>query len=139
MSNRSIIIIAALLILLIPFPTLIVPNWRVQVVDFNGNVCPNRNVRETWSHYSIYINDGNFQWEDRQTNSEGYVEFPERKVWAPLIWRAIGSVIANILILAHGSAGPHATINTTGLKDKAWIDYRSDGLVDKMVVEKCVY
>lgn len=137
-SPRSIILTVALLILFIPFPTLIVPNWKVQAIDVDGNVCPDQEVTETWAHYSIYIGLGNFQSEARRTNNEGYVEFPERKVWAPLIWRAIGS-IANILTLAHGSAGPDASIYTIGLKDKAWIDYQSSGLVDKMVVHKCVY
>jgi hypothetical protein len=139
MSDRTINIIAALVILFIPFPSLIVPNWRFRVVDVNGNICANRRVTESWAHYSIYIDDGNSQTENRQTNGEGYVEFPARKVWAPLIWRVIGSVIAHVLIFAHGSAGPNASIWATGLKDKAWIDYESEGLVDKMVVHQCVY
>jgi hypothetical protein len=139
MSDRTMIIIAALVILFIPFPSLIVPNWEFRVVDVNGNICANRRVTESWAHYSIYIGGGNSQTEDRLTNSEGYVKFPARKVWAPLIWRFVGSVIAHVLMIAHGSAGPDASIWATGLKDKAWIDYEHDGLVDKMVVDQCVY
>lgn len=139
MSARLIIIVIVLAVLFIPFPTVIVPKWKVQVADINGNICENREVAETWAHYSIYIGGGNFQTENRRTNNEGYVEFPERNVWAPIIWRAIGSIIANILTLAHGGAGPDASIWTTGLKEKAWIDYQSSGLVNKMVVDKCVY
>ena len=137
-SVRSLIVIAVL-VLFIPFPTFIVPDWKVQVIDENGNVCQNREVTETWAHYSIYIGSGNFQSERRRTNSNGYVEFPERKVWAPLIWRGVGSVIAHVLIIAHGSAGPDASIYATGLKDKAWIDYETDGLVDKILVDRCIY
>jgi hypothetical protein len=66
------------------------------------------------------------------------VEFPERTIWAPLIWRGIGSMIANVLTLAHGGAGPHASVYTTGLKDVAWISYKTDKpLPDKMVLHQC--
>ncbi len=139
MSDRSLIIIAVVVILFIPFPTLIVPSWQLRLTDVNGNICPNKEVTESWAHYSIYIGGGNHQTEVRRTNDEGSVEFPARKVWAPLIWRVIGTVVAHVLIIAHGSAGPTAKVWSTGLKDTVWIDYKSDGLVDNMVVEQCVY
>ena len=124
--------------MIIPFPTTIVPNWRLRVIDVEGRFCSNKEVSEDWAHYSIYIGLGNHQSEYRSTNEDGFVEFPERTVWAPLIWRIVGSMIANVLTLAHGSAGAHASVYTSGLKDVAWISYKPDKpLPDKMVVHQC--
>jgi hypothetical protein len=138
MSYRSIIIIVLAILLFTPFPTVIVPKWGLRVFDVNRNVCANKEVTQTWAHYSIYI-VGDFQSEHRRTNGEGYVEFPERKIWAPIILRVVSAVIANIMTVAHGSTGPDASVYTHGLKDKAWIDYETSGLVDNMVAEKCFY
>ena len=140
MSPRKILLVVFILVLLFPFPTTIVPTWKLKVVEENGNICPNKEVTETWAHYSIYIGSGNSQSENRFTDREGYVEFPKRTVWSPLIWRIIGAVIANALTIAHGSAGPHSSIYSSGIKDVAWISYESDKpLVDKIVVHSCAY
>ena len=80
--SRRYIIILIVIVMIFPFPTTIVPAWKLKVVDGRENICPNKEVTQTWAHYSIYIGSGNFQSEDRLTNEEGYVEFPERTVWA---------------------------------------------------------
>ena len=129
-----------IVVMIFPFPTTVVPTWGLKVIEDSGNTCPNKEVTQTWAHYSVYIGSGNFQSEVRLTNEEGYVEFPERTVWAPLIWRIIGSMIANVLTIAHGSAGAHASVYSSGLKDVAWISYKPDKpLADKISVHSCVY
>ena len=140
MSRRSIIIIAIIIIMIVPFPTTIVPSWRLQVVEDSGKFCPNKEVTETWAHYSIYIGSGGFSSQTLLTDNEGYVDFPGRTVWAPLVWRIVGAVIANALSLAHGSVGPHASVYTTGLKDVAWISFKpNEPLPEKMIVSQCSY
>lgn len=135
---RRYIIFLVIVLMIFPFPTTIVPAWKLQVVEENGNICPNKRVTQNWAHYSIYIGGGNFQIEDRLTDEEGYVEFPERTVWAPLIWRIIGAIIANALVIAHGSAGAQSSVWSSGLKDVAWISYKPyERLPDKIVVHSC--
>lgn len=126
--------------MLIPFPTTIVPTWKLKVVDEQNNICPNKEVTQTWAHYSIYIGSGNSQSEDRLTDEEGNIEFPTRTVWSPLIWRIIGAVIANALTIAHGSAGADSSVYSSGIKDVAWISYKPEKpLSDKIVVHSCIY
>ena len=138
--SRRYIIISVIIAMLIPFPTTIVPTWKLKVVDEQGNICPNKEATQTWAHYSIYIGSGNFQSEDRLTDEEGNVEFPTRTVWAPLFWRIIGTVIANALTIAHGSAGADSSVHSSGIKDVAWISYKPEKpMADKIVVHSCVY
>jgi hypothetical protein len=137
--SRRYIIILIIAVMILPFPITIVPAWKLKVIDENGNVCPNKEVTQTWAHYSIYIGSGNFQSEDRITNEEGFVEFPKRTVWAPLIWRIIGTIVAKALTMAHGSEGADSSVYSRGIKDVAWISYKPDTpLADKIVVRSCV-
>ncbi len=140
MSRRLTITLLIIVAMIVPFPTTVVPIWRLKVVDVNGNFCPNKEVDESWKHYSIELGGGGGGNDTRLTDDEGYVEFPERTIWAPLIWRIIGAIIANALLIAHGGAGVHANVYSSGLKDVAWISYKPDKpLPDKIVVHSCVY
>lgn len=134
-KNLLIVIIA---VLIIPFPTTIVPAWKLKVIDDKGKICPKKEVTQTWAHYSVCVGLGCFQSEDKITNAEGNVEFPKRTIWAPLIWRILGSLIANALTIAHGSAGVASSVHTRGLKDVAWLSYKpNEQLPKKMIVESC--
>lgn len=138
--NRRYLLLFLIIALLIPFPTTIVPTWKLQVVDELGSICPNKEVTQTWAHYSIFIGTGNSQSEDRTTDENGSVEFPSRTVWAPLGWRIVGGMITNVLTLAHGSEGPDSSVHSSGMKDVAWISYNPEKpMTDKIVVHSCVY
>jgi len=83
--------------------------------------------------------DGWLGSEDRFTDMNGYVEFPERTVRASLLRRVVVPVIAHILVIAHGSVGADGSVSATGIKDVAWLSYKpGKPLPDRMRVEKCI-
>ena len=99
------------LILLVPFPTTVVPEWRLRVIDQNGQPFVGEEVREYWQHYSLE-SDGHR--EERRTDENGYVVFPERRIWSPLLWRIVSTSLAAVLTLAHGSMGVSAWVMVVG-------------------------
>jgi hypothetical protein len=73
----------------IPFPSLTVPEWRVQFVDRKGRPFTGLKVGQTWQNYSTEIRDHK---ESRRTDAQGCVSFPRRTNWAPLAVRILGPV-----------------------------------------------
>jgi hypothetical protein len=114
-SKRTIIIVALLLcavILLIPFPTTVVPEWKITVVDTTGKPFANWEVRQYWQHYSLE-REGHRK--DKLTDGNGYVVFPERRIWSPLLWRIVSTSLAALeALVAHGSIGIDAWIMVYG-------------------------
>jgi hypothetical protein len=130
--------ILAAVVLVYPFESTIVPAWRLQVVDVNGNICQNMRVTQSWGHYSLYL-EGWLGIDDRFTDVSGYVEFPERTTRANLPRRAVVPVIAHILVIAHGSVGASGAVWASGIKDVAWLSYRAGKpLPNEMRVESCI-
>lgn len=138
-KRRTIIAILGLLLILAlyPYESTVVPQWRVEIRDVDGNLCPNMKVLQSWAHYSLFIGgDSNLEYVN--SNSDGVLELPERTVRASLLRRTIVPIFAHILTLAHGSVGPSGSIHATGIKDVAWLSYKSgEPLPDEMRVEKC--
>lgn len=125
-------------LLFYPFESTVVPAWELQVVDVSGNVCPNMRVTQSWGHYSLYL-DGADESEDRFTDMNGHVEFPERTIRAIGLRRVVVPVIAHILVIAHGSVGTSGAVWASGIKEVAWLSYRAGKpLPDKMRVERCI-
>ena len=125
-------------LLLYHFECTVVPAWKLRVVDGNENVCRNMRVTQSWGHYSLYL-DGGDDSEDRFTDMNGYVEFPERTIRASGIRRIVVPVIAHILLIAHGSVGASGAVWASGIKDVAWLSYKTGKpLPDKMRVERCI-
>jgi hypothetical protein len=52
-----------------------------------------------WQHYSL---EGGGHEEERRTDGNGYVVFPERKIWAPLSWRVVSTSLSVVSIFVHG-------------------------------------
>lgn len=121
-----------------PYESTVIPAWRVKVIDTNGVACENMPVTETWGHYSLFLT-GDFQFADDVTDREGFVEFPERRVWAIGIRRLVMPFVTETLTIAHGSTGVSGTVSTAGLKDVAWLSYKVNlPLPDTARVEKCI-
>lgn len=121
-----------------PFESTVVPAWRVKVVEVNGAACQNMPVTEMWGHYSLF-RDGDFRSAHQLTDSEGIVEFPERRIRAIGLRRIIMPIVTEVLTLAHGSTGVHGAVSVSGLKDVGWLSYHSDKpLPDTAKVEKCI-
>ena len=138
MSRRAFIKVMIAAVLLVPFPTVVVPPWKVRVVDTAGRPCPDREVRNSWMHETLnpVFDSG----EMRNTDAAGYVEFPRRWIWSPLIWRIVAPVLSAVLTFMHGGGGRSATIDTDKMADKnrAWITWRpGQTLQQEVVVETC--
>lgn len=139
--NKKILIIALCILIgvaIYPFESMVVPVWRVKVIDVKGRVCENMPVSETWAHYSLFLS-GDFRSADDITNSDGFVEFPERRVRAIGIRRLVMPFVTKMLTIVHGSTGADGSISTSGLKDVAWLSYKGElPLPDTARVEKCI-
>lgn len=128
----------SIIAILIPIETTVVPTWKLQVVDINGAACTNMRVTQSWGHYRLYL-DGNYSSEDRFTDMNGYVEFPERTTRASLSRRIIMPIVTRIATIMHGGWRVSGAVWASGIKDVAWLSYHPGmSLPDKMRVEKCL-
>ena len=94
---------AIAVILLYPFETTVVPEWKTRIVDEAGTPMRMTGVREVWRHYTI---ESAGHEEDSITDNDGYVTFPKRTVRGSLLVR-IGKRLLNVFN-AHATVGPHA-------------------------------
>ena len=94
------------LILFVPYKSTVVPEWKIRVIDENGQPVVSARVAQSWHHYSYDIYGGGDQYADEN----GYVAFPERTFRANLLYRILRSSLAVLLTLAHGSTGIEATV-----------------------------
>jgi hypothetical protein len=121
----------------IPFRTVVVPRWRVQVVDFTDSPCVRQTVDESWAHYSLSDEShGDYQ----KTDSHGFVEFPERTISKNLVQRIVYPIIAYALILAHGSAGIDAYVHASEPVNAGVFGLKYDWMrpmPDKLIIKRC--
>lgn len=87
------------------------PEWRLRVIDQNGQPFAGEEVREIWQHYSLE-SDGHR--DDRLTDENGYVVFPARRIWSPLLWRIVSTSLATVWTIAHGSMGVDVWVMVIG-------------------------
>ncbi|MDQ3664999.1 MAG: hypothetical protein M3410_00135 [Acidobacteriota bacterium] len=133
-----VIICFVMLAMLAPIETTVIPPWRIQVVDVNGTSCPNMRVTESWGHYRLYL-DGNESSDDRFTDANGYVQFPERKIRASVSRRIMMPIVTRITTIMHGGWRVSGAVWASGIKEVAWLSYHgANSLPDKMRVEKCI-
>jgi hypothetical protein len=140
MRPRTIILIGLVIVLVaswIPFPSVVVPRWRVQVVDTNEIPCVKQTVSQSWAHYSL---SDDFNSDYQKTNAEGFVEFPERTITKNLLQRIVYPIVAYALLLAHGSAGIDAYVGASdpvnagvfGLKYES-----TEPLPSRLIIKRC--
>ena len=132
------VICLVMLVMLAPIETSVVPQWSLQVVDVNGTACGNMPVTQSWGHYRLYV-DGNDSSDNRFSDVNGFVHFPERRIRASLARRLIMPIVTRITTIMHGGWDVDGAVWATGIKDVAWLSYKSGkSLPDKMRVEKCI-
>lgn len=140
MSRRSIIgiVLAALFILAwVPFPTIVVPRWKVQVVDINEAPCVNQTVNQSWAHYSL---SDDYNSDYLKSDQNGYVEFPARTISKNLVQRIVYPIIAYALLIAHGSAGIHAYVGASEPVNAGVFGLKYDWtkpLPEKLIIKRC--
>jgi hypothetical protein len=100
-KNKLRLIVLIIVLSFIPFNTEMVPEWKLQVLDNNGEILPGVQVEESWDNYSFFFEG--FEW--RRADQNGYVVFPARHVWAGLLGRILLPAFAKFGELSHGSSG----------------------------------
>jgi len=102
-------------IALYPWKTIVVPEWRVRIVDQSGVPLAHTGVREIWQHYDI---ESKGHEQDLVTDNEGYVTFPERTVRGPLAVRIVRKIINTFG--PHRGAGPDAFVVVLAAEYDTW-------------------
>lgn len=129
--------VLALLALCIPVrDVVVVPRWRVQIVTADFRPLSDEQVAQAWLEYSMEFWRLGEHVDHRSTDSEGFVEFPERRIRVS----ALEIALSNLRDLI-ASVNPHASYGTFAyiycehkLGCRAFYD-GSGEVLDKIVVE----
>lgn len=104
-------------LLLIPFPTLLSPDFTVRFVDAEGRPIAGMEVRQSCTHYTYeLVNDSCVEeWDHpRRTDGNGEIRFREKYVWFGAASRVVRTIFSYMLLIAHGSVGRQVTLFTSG-------------------------
>ena len=108
------------------------------MVDVNGVACSQMRVTQSWGHYRLYV-DGNYSSDDRSTDTNGYVQFPQRTIRAGLLRRVLMPMVTRVATIMHGGSNVDGAVWASGIKDVAWLSYRpGTSLPKEMRVDKCL-
>jgi hypothetical protein len=106
----AVVVVCALIsLLIVPFETTVVPEWKLRIVDPSGWPVPGISVAEQWRHYSIEFSGHR---EIRTSDEEGYVLFPRRTIRASAVRRIVGPAL--LLLNIHGESGPKGSALVLG-------------------------
>ncbi len=97
----------------VPYSTVTVPEWRIEVENQQRISLSKRSVTQTWVHLT-YESTSDFHEDKKLTDDSGAVVFPERKTSASSINRVWGAIKERIDILPHTSYGPHSYVFVDG-------------------------
>ena len=118
MSKKQKIVTAitiGILVSFIPFPTVIVPEWKLKVVTENGLPYKNQLVRQFCYNHTLGVSPCSYANDSMQlTDENGYVSFPERKFYMSLSGRIVRSIANTLMLLAHGSVGTEVYLDSPG-------------------------
>lgn len=113
MRKNRIIIISLFLTIggsLVPYKTVSIPEWKIQLVDPSGRAVESIEVVQEWEHYNLVGEES----ETLISDQSGIVIFPARTYYAPLLFRILFrslDVINSIAMLPHGSGiGARSTV-----------------------------
>ncbi|MBX3289821.1 MAG: hypothetical protein KF855_10815 [Acidobacteria bacterium] len=110
-SIRNLSIIIFLVVLVLPFfPVVVVPEWKVQLVDSEGHPAPNVKVDQIWKEYSLeFWRSGENVEHDFLSDADGFITFPERSIRVSVFQLAVSKLRSLALsINPHASFGSHA-------------------------------
>src|ERR1041385_1453274 len=117
-----VIVVLALLAGLYPYNTIVVPAWKLRIVDEKGKPYANMPATQAWKDYSLEIEPGQ-NLDIRPTNPDGYVEFPKREIRANVLKRIFLMCLSAVMSLAHGSVGVKAYIHASGPHGYSEVSY----------------
>ena len=140
LARKRGVLIAAVVIaaaLLVPFPSSVVPAWRLRVVDPDGAPVPAIKVRQHWQNYSFEFQGHEF---DTKSDADGWVAFPTRAVYASALPRLFVPVFNRVLGGVHASFGPTSMVQAWNNEYEGWVNYKGQGDVpDTLVLGKRVW
>jgi hypothetical protein len=122
-----------LLLQFISYESITVPEWKIQVVDTQGNPLIGVNVYQTWKHYSFEPSN-DFNRDIRVTDQNGYVSFPQHIVRVSLLRRIIEFIGEKLNINPHASFGPHGHVSLS----EGGITYAADYIVGKALPSEII-
>jgi hypothetical protein len=96
------IFLTILVISFIPFPTELIPEMKLQIVDVKNQPLPNVNTEQNWKNYTFFGVEGA---EERCSDAGGTVVYPRRVLWASAFSRIAFPVLAQLGTIIHGSTG----------------------------------
>ncbi len=102
-------LVIVLVVVLYPFESIVVPEWKIKIVNERGEPIKGKFARESWAHYSLELNPSE-RGADRWSDDKGFVIFPKGTIRASLVRRAIFPILTSIYSLAHGSTGIRADV-----------------------------
>jgi hypothetical protein len=131
MNGKSLIIASTILIFLCGQTSLsaqkkhlrkyvVVPAWKVQVVNQDDKPMPGVLVRQVWQDYDVE-EEGHEQ--DKRSDENGYVSFPERVIHTTPEARAMGRAKNTRKLGVHASFGPSAFVMAFNDELEGWVDY----------------
>ena len=130
-----ILILFLLVIVLTPYKTVSVPEWKLRVIRPDGQPVPEIEVIQDWSDYEILGEKRDI----RVSDTEGFVTFSEKTFWSPLAFRTVLYFLDSIKAVAmpHGTGkGSSATVWTKKV-DSLWLFYKQgDELKDTLQLKK---
>jgi hypothetical protein len=118
--NRKLLVvllaIPALVIILVPWNTTVVPAVRVQVFDETGNRAAGVRVEQEWGYTAL---ESYSQRAVSVTDSNGYVSFPKRSLRISLARKTIGFVANMFPAICAIGFGPSGSISAYGADSRA--------------------
>jgi hypothetical protein len=99
----------------------IVPVWRIQLLDSAGNPVKKAVVRQIWQDYDV---EDQSHEEDLETDDHGYVRFPERFLKTSPKAKALGRARHRRELGVHASFGPDAYILAWADELEGFINYK---------------
>src|SRR5262245_54859022 len=93
------------------------------VFNVNGVGCSHMRVTQSWGHYRLYL-DGNYSSENRSTDTNDYVEFPQRTIRATLSRRVAMPIVTRIATIMHGGWDVYGAVWASGIKNVGWLSYQ---------------
>ena len=115
-------ILLVLILLFIPYRTVSVPEWKIKVLQRNGQSAPQIEVSQEWWDYGIL--------EKKQdvlvSDNEGDLTFPERAFFSPLAVRGLLFFLdsINYFVKPHGAIRGNKSLVRANKTDSVWLWYK---------------
>lgn len=114
--RKKILLFAAIALLFVPFPTSECPEWRIRVVNRDGVPLVNKQIDQSCMNYTLGIDPCSTDDSRQFSDSDGFVRFPQRIIWAGMISRLVRSAFHLAMWPAEGSLGTRVRAFTSGPK-----------------------